>query len=190
MQHVGTQTLETPRLTLRRFTRQDAPAMYSGWAADPEVTRYVSWPAHKDIGVTAALLELWEEAYRLDSEYNWCIVLGGSPIGSVGLVDVDGKLRKAYLGYVLARPYWGRGIATEAAAAVLDYSFFKAGFHRIAAIHNPDNLASGAVMRKLGMQREGRIRGAFMDNQGRYIDVEQYAILSREWKERRHAFIG
>lgn len=187
MRHVGTQMLETPRLTLRRFTRQDAPAMYSTWASDPEATRFMSWQAHKDIGVTMALLELWEEAYRQDCEYNWCIALGKRPAGSIGLVDVNSQRRYAYLGYIVARPYWGQGIATEAARAVLDFCFQRVGFHRIAAVHHPDNPASGAVMRKLGMKREGRVREAYMDNQGKYIDVEQYAILHREWKEGGHA---
>ena len=189
MQHMGTQKLETPRLILRRFTREDAPAMYGAWASDPEATRFVSWPAHRDVGVTRALLEQWEEAYLQDSEYNWCIVLrdGDSPIGSIGLVNVNGELRRAEMGYIVARSHWGQGIAAEAAAAVLDYCFGRAGFHRIAAVHHPDNPASGAVMRKLGMRREGLIREAHMDNQGRYIDVEQYAILNREWKERQHA---
>ena len=49
MKHCGTQTLETERLILRRFTVRDADAMYTNWAADPEVTRYLTWPAHAGV---------------------------------------------------------------------------------------------------------------------------------------------
>ncbi len=183
LSHQGTKTLETPRLILRRFTIGDAQAMFEGWATDPDVTRFVSWSAHQSISVTRELLTAWEEAYQNDREYNWCIVLRetGTPIGSVGLVRVDDALASADFGYVLAKPYWRRGLAPEAAAAVLDYCFREIGFHRMAAVHHPDNGASGAVMRKLGMQHEGLIREAHMDNQGKYINVEQYAILKREW---------
>ena len=184
LSHRGTQRLETPRLILRRFTPDDAQAMYTGWASDSEVTRFVSWPPHRDAAATRRLIELWVEEYERLDEYNWCIVLRqtGAPIGSVGLVRINEAAAAADFGYVLARPCWRRGLATEAAAAVLEYCFAGIGFHRMAAVHHPDNGASGAVMRKLGMQREGRIREAYRDNQGRYIDVEQYAILRREWK--------
>ena len=184
LSHQGTKTLETPRLVLRRFTVEDAQAMFEGWASDREVTRFVSWPPHQDLSVTRGLLALWAGEYERPDEYNWCIVLRQTavPIGSVGLVRIDEASAGAEFGYVLARPYWRRGLATEAAAAVLEYCFTEIGFHRMAAVHHPDNGASGAVMRKLGMQREGCIREAYRDNQGKYIDVEQYAVLKREWK--------
>ena len=52
MKRCGTQRLETDRLVLRRFERADADAMYRNWASDPEVTKYLTWPAHENIGVT------------------------------------------------------------------------------------------------------------------------------------------
>ena len=105
----------------------------------------------------------------------------GQPIGSAGLPDVNSQLEYASLGYVLARPYWRRGLAAEAAAAIVEYSFHVVGFHRLAAVHVVENKASGAVMRKLGMQYEGRVREAYRNGQGQYVDTEQYAILRREW---------
>ena len=175
--------IETPRLVLRRFTPADAPAMFNGWANDPEVTRYLTWPPHRDLSVTRELLLQWEKSYENPETYNWCIELRetGQPIGSAGLPDVDSRLESASLGYVLARPYWRRGLMTEAAAAIVEYGFHAVGFHRLYAVHVVENKASGAVMRRLGMQYEGRLREAYRNGQGRFVDTEQYAILRREW---------
>ena len=180
----GTVELVTPRLLLRRFTPEDAQNMFDTWASDEDVARYVTWPAHRDVSATHALLTLWERAYEQPNEYNWCIVVRKTnrPIGSLGVMDIDDRLRKGALGYVIAQPCWGNGFTTEAAAAVLELMFSEVGLHRVEAIHDPRNPASGAVMRKLGMQREGLVRHAHMDNCGRFIDVEQYSILKPEWK--------
>lgn len=57
MNHLGTKTLETERLILRRFTRNDAQDMFNNWAGDDEVTKYLTWPTHKDTGVSKAYIE-------------------------------------------------------------------------------------------------------------------------------------
>jgi len=55
MRHAGTQTVKTPRLTLRRIEPDDAEMMFRNWASDDEVTRYLTWPTHKDISVSKAV---------------------------------------------------------------------------------------------------------------------------------------
>lgn len=57
--HQGTQTLHTPRLILDRFSPEDARAMYDGWASDPQVTRFLTWPPHTSPELTRQLLESW-----------------------------------------------------------------------------------------------------------------------------------
>ena len=74
MRHLGTITLETPRLLLRRFTPVDAQAMYENWAADPEVTKFLTWPAHESPAVIAAVLKDWVDSYRQPDFYQWAIV--------------------------------------------------------------------------------------------------------------------
>ena len=89
MKHCGTQTLETKRLILRRFTVRDADAMYTNWASDPEVTRYLTWPAHAGVETSRAVLADWTAAYAQESCYQWAIVLkdrADEPIGSIGAV--------------------------------------------------------------------------------------------------------
>ena len=57
MKHCGTQIIETGRLILRPFAMEDAPAMYRNWASDPEVTKYLTWPAHANAELTGMLLK-------------------------------------------------------------------------------------------------------------------------------------
>ena len=91
--------------------------------------------------------------------------------------------RKHELGeisYALGIDFRGRGYATEAAGAIMDYAFNTLDLHRIQAKTNSDNLASFRVMERLGMKREGQIREAtFRD--GQWLDVLVYGILAKEW---------
>ena len=73
MKKIGTKRLETGRLILRRFTVEDAEAMYRNWASDPEVTRYLTWPCHASAEATAALLETWVEKYQDGGYFQWAI---------------------------------------------------------------------------------------------------------------------
>ena len=73
MNKIGTKTIETPRLLLRRFTIDDAEDMYHNWASDPEVTRYLTWPTHADVETTRALLEDWVAKYADGAWFNWAI---------------------------------------------------------------------------------------------------------------------
>ena len=75
MKHLGTQTLETERLILRRFTPEDAEAMFRNWASDSEVTKYLTWPAHASVDVSRDVLNSWIENYAKPDYYNWTIVL-------------------------------------------------------------------------------------------------------------------
>ena len=61
MRHTGTQTIATERLTLRRFTIEEAENMYYNWASDPEVTKYLTWQPHKSVEETTEILQQWEE---------------------------------------------------------------------------------------------------------------------------------
>ena len=74
MTHKGTCTLETKQLLLRRFTGNDAEAMFRNWANDPEVTKYLTWSPHGDIVETRRILKNWTESYEKSDFYCWAIV--------------------------------------------------------------------------------------------------------------------
>ena len=181
LQHKGTRQLETPRLILRRFTMDDARAVYDNWASDPEVTEYLTWPAHESPNITELVLNSWVEGYAQENFYQWAIVLKGSdvPIGSISVVSLNDEVGTAHIGYCIGRPWWHRGFTTEALQAVIDYLFDEVGVQRIEARHDANNPHSGGVMKKCGMKYEGTLRRSDVNNQG-ICDACWYAILDDE----------
>lgn len=181
MKHLGTRTITTERLILRRFTLEDAQAMYHNWASDPDVTRYLTWPAHGSVEITQMVLCDWIADYEKDDFYQWAIELRelGQPIDTISVVSHNDKAQLVHIGYALGRRWWRRGIMTEALQAVMDYLFDEVGVNRIESRHDPRNPNSGKVMRKCGMQYEGTLRQSDWNNQG-ICDASWYALLAEE----------
>lgn len=182
MRHCGTQRLETERLVLRRFVIEDAEAMFENWASDPEVTKYLTWPAHTSTDTSRAVLEDWISFYPRENYYQWAIVLkenGSEPIGSISAVYLNDDISMAHIGYCLGRAWWHRGIMSEALKAVMDFFFDQVGAERIESRHDPRNPHSGMVMKKCGMKYEGTMRSSDRNNQG-ICDACWYARLKSE----------
>lgn len=182
LHHRGTVPLETDRLRLRRFTADDAEAMFHNWASDPEVARYLAWPAHPSVETSVAVLDEWVDNYAKTDHYNWAIELKdyGQPIGSIGAVRVDDALQALEVGYCIGREWWGRGIVTEALDRLLEFFFDEVGAVRISALHLVGNPASGRVMQKSGMSYEGCQRQRARNNQGKLVDAKIYAIVASD----------
>ena len=178
MNKTGTQQLETHRLILRRYRPEDAEDMFSNWASDPEVTKFLTWPTHTNVDVTRYVLNDWISHYDDGGFFNWAIELKetGSVIGNIAAVKVFEEAEAAEIGYCMGRAFWGRGIMPEALRAVMDYLFDTVGLNRIEAHHDVNNPKSGRVMEKAGMKREGVRRGGGKNNQG-ICDVAGYALL-------------
>ena len=178
MNKIGTQTIETERLILRRFTVEDAEDMYNNWASDPVVTEFLTWPPHASVEVTRSLLTDWVAKYEDGGYFNWAIELkeNGQVIGNISVVHLKESVDGADMGYCMSHSYWGRGIMPEALKAVMDYLFDKAGLNRIAACHDADNPKSGRVMDKAGMKVEGVFRSAGRNTRG-ICDEVWHAML-------------
>ena len=178
MNKTGTQTIETHRLILRRLRAEDAEDMFINWASDPEVTRFLTWPAHTSVDVTRSLLSDWIPRYEDSGYFSWAIELKetGSVVGNISVVRLEEAIGEAEIGYCLGRAYWGRGIMPEALRAVIDYLFDTAGVNRIMAGHDVNNPKSGRVMEKAGMKPEGIRRGGGINNQG-ICDVACWSLL-------------
>lgn len=177
MRRLGTQTMTTDRLTLRRFCEADASAMYANWASDPQVTQYVSWKTHESAEATAALLREWEKSYDSPAVYNWAVELDGTLIGSVGVVRADERNGWCEIGYCLGRAWWGQGLTTEAVKSVMAYLFFAVGFHRVFGVHAVPNAASGRVLAKCGMKYEGTLRRHLYVAGRGYADADIYGLV-------------
>lgn len=182
MKHCGTRILETDRLILRRYTADDAAAMYKNWASDSEVTKYLMWPPHPDEETSRKVTEDWIKKYSDKKFYHWAIVLkenGDEPIGDISVINMNEETSAVHIGYCIGRNWWNRGITSEALKAVMDFLFDEAGVNRIESRHDPRNPNSGKVMKKCGMKYEGTLRSADWNNQG-ICDACYYALLKSE----------
>lgn len=182
MNHQGTVRLETERLILRRFTLSDAGAMFANWASDPQVTKYLTWPAHASVEVSRRVLAEWVGSYDDPAYYQWAIVpkeSGDMPIGSMAAVHMNEEIALVHIGYCIGRKWWRRGFTSEALKAVMDFFFDQVNANRVEARHDPRNPNSGKVMQKCGMRFEGTLRSADKNNQG-LCDASYYALLKSE----------
>lgn len=173
MKHTGTVELETERLILRRYTREDAAAMYRNWASDGEVTKFLTWPTHPNPEITQMVIDDWISHYDQENYYHWAIIVkenGAEPIGDIAVVQLMDFIEGAEIGYCISRNWWHQAVTSEALGAVMDYLFDVVGMNRVQACHDVNNPNSGGVMKKCGMKFEGMLRQAGKNNQG-IVDV-------------------
>ena len=174
--------LVTPRLRLRPFSLADAPDVQrlAGTWAVAATTLTIPHP-YPD-GAAAAWIGTHEAACASGRGVAYAVTDadGGALLGAVSLALTPAHAG-AELGYWIAEPAWGRGYATEAATALCAYAFASLSVHRIQARHFTGNPASGRVMQKLGMHREGILRAAVRKD-GRFHDLALYAVLAPEWR--------
>ena len=160
MNHKGTVTLKTERLTLRKFVDEDVEAAYRNWTSDEAVTKFLRWPAHKDISVTEMVIKDWIKNYENSNYYQWAIVLDeiGEPIGTIGVVEQNDFLNIVHIGYCIGSKWWHQGITSEALTKLIPFLFDEVSANRIEAQHDPNNPHSGNVMKKCGLKYEGTLR--------------------------------
>jgi ribosomal-protein-alanine N-acetyltransferase len=156
--------LETPRLALREMTPGDLDFV-AEMLAHPEVTRYYS----KRYSRADAEQWLQRQIRRYVSHgYGLWLVeekATGSPVGQVGLVpQIVGGVEEPEIGYLIHHPYWRRGLATESALAVRDYTFGVLGRDHVIALIRPENVPSQGVARKLGMTPGPRMMHVGMEH--------------------------
>jgi RimJ/RimL family protein N-acetyltransferase len=154
----GRLVVETARLTLRRWQTRDQDALARMYA-DPQVMRYIGNGQVRSRTETRAAIERMEQHWTEHGFGLWAAVLkdSGELIGRIGLATptfLPEVLPATEVGFLVGRPHWGRGLATEGARASLAYAFDRLGLDRVIGIYFPENVSSGRVMEKLGMRRE------------------------------------
>jgi RimJ/RimL family protein N-acetyltransferase len=173
--------ITTPRLLLRQLAVADAPALLA-YRADPTVARYQLWQPRTEADAVAWIGALADTA--VDTPGTWfqmAIVLreSGALIGDLGLHFPAEEPREAEFGITLAPPAQGKGYAAEALRAVLRYLATDLRKHRVTARVDPRNARSIALLERVGMRREGRLRETALVR-GEWVDDYLYAILDRE----------
>ena len=144
-------TLHTERLTLRPFELEDAQAMFDGWASDPEVTKYLTWPTHQSVETTRWVLGEWLPLYEKAEYLNFAIESKetGQLIGNIAVVGYLEDRTLPVIGYSLSRAHWNKGYMTEACRRVLAY-LFEQGFERVRIDADVRNGGSLKVIEKCG----------------------------------------
>ncbi|MEW6057489.1 MAG: GNAT family N-acetyltransferase [Bdellovibrionota bacterium] len=142
------------QLTLRPLRSSDLKTFLT-WASDPEVTRSLMWDHYTSEDEASRFLK------NVAEKHPWfmAICLDGTPVGAITLDQKTGSgICRAELGYVVAKKFWGKGLATAASKIALDRGFADLGVERIEALVDPDNEASIKVLENSGMVREGVLR--------------------------------
>jgi RimJ/RimL family protein N-acetyltransferase len=168
----GAQVLETERLVLRELTPADVDALATMYA-DPSVRRFfpegtltyeetkeeLEWfidvhYARYGFGLWATVLKDNGALIGRCGLLPWTIVPSASGVVALEPSNVDpppaGNL-EVEVAYLLAQPYWGKGLATEASRAVVTYAFDRLQLDRLICLFDPENAASANVARKIGM---------------------------------------
>lgn len=146
---MNTPTLETERLILRKFTKNDLKALYEIYS-DEEVNTFLPWFHLKTMENAKIFYEKqFASEYDKENAYNYAVCLkeDNSPIGYVN-VSTDDSFD---FGYGLRKEFWHQGIITEAGRAVIE-QLKKDGIPYVTATHDVNNPRSGDVMRRLGMK--------------------------------------
>lgn len=190
--HTGTVTLTSDRLILRKIESSDCEAIHNALAADPAIIDGIGWDENPTMESTKRNLEKIIEKYdRTESPaYYWLIVeaKSGDVAGMIFLDSYAQPRRTAEVDYCIVHPHRGKGYAPEALRLVIDHLFDAVGFHRVEAVYNLYNNASGRVLEKAGMRFEGILRGRALriGEDGYPEDLKLCAILATDRRNRRN----
>ncbi len=178
-------SLETERLILRGLRDEDLPE-FLNYLNDPEVAKYQTWESYSE---AKAIDVINEQKQILPGMPGRPFTFGtelkstGAFIGHVVLTIQEKDHKQAEIGFTFARAHHRQGYGKEAATRVLRFAFEELSLHRVFAITDCENLASVALLSRLGMRREGH----YIENiwfKGKWGDEYQYAMLQSEWASR------
>ena len=168
----------TDRLLLRKLTLNDAEAMFSNWANDPEVTKYMTWSPHENIEVTKMILDMWVKEYSDVNTHRFGIVLKESNelIGAIDVVEYRDNI--PVIGYCLSRKYWNHGYMSEACKAFIDF-LFSIGHKQIFIEAHVDNIGSNRVIEKCGFEYIDTVNMPHSASKPEIVAVNRYRLIRK-----------
>jgi ribosomal-protein-alanine N-acetyltransferase len=180
----GAPMIETQGLILRKIEMNDANRMFEYIFSDHRVMDNLIKGPHQSITETINRLTEITNQYVSEKFCYWGIVVKetGELIGTIDLFNINEDTENCEVGYNIGFNWWNKGYGTEALHAVVEFAFRIMDIHKISATHNIDNPASGKIMLKVGMKREGIIRHMIRKN-NQYKDCGIYGILQQEYFE-------
>jgi ribosomal-protein-alanine N-acetyltransferase len=173
--------LRTLHLSLRKLRMEDVDD-YFAFASDPRVTKYLRWGPHGAPDETVDYLRDVLSRYERGADSPWGIELVQEHrlIGVIHLMDVHPVHLKAEVGVVLNVQYWGKGYASEALRAVLNFCITELGLQRVQGMAVAGNSSACRMMERCGMKYEGLLRNYALQK-GQWVDFEAYVILHDEF---------
>ena len=183
MKFIGTKTLETERLILRKIKIEDAYIAYQNWCNSDIVDKYVLWKKHDNVEVTLDKYSKWIEEYEDLKTFRWIVELKDNH-DLIGTIDVSKRFinyGSCEIGYCYSDKYWNKGYGTEALLAVIKFLFEECDADLINAEFMENNPASGRVMEKVGMKYEGTLRSRVIDKNNIRNDLLNYSITKEEY---------
>ena len=180
--HVGTCTIETERLILRKFEYTDDEAMLKYWVADEKIQSLYSEPVYSTKAEVKELLDKYISSYKREDYYRWAVIdkATGECIGQIAYFLVDNKNNFAEIEYCIGSNFQCKGYATEATKAVIAYGFDKINLHKVQICTKTINAPSKRVIEKCGFVYEGTLRDYFYMN-GEYIGRLYFSMLKNEF---------
>jgi ribosomal-protein-alanine N-acetyltransferase len=180
----GAPMIETQRLILRKMEMNDANRMFDYIFSDHRVMDNLIKGPHKSISETINRVTEITNQYVSEKFCYWGIEVKESRelIGTIDLYNINEDTENCEVGYDIGFNWWNQGYGTEALHAVVEFAFRFMNIHKISATHGIDNPASGKIMLKVGMKREGIIRHMIKKN-NQYKDCGIYGILQQEYLE-------
>ena len=187
MKHLGTVTLETERLILRKCKESDYKDSYKYCCSDPELCRLQGFEVHKNDEVTRRSFKEKEERYKVDNTfYEWAIINKETNqfMGEIALVHFNEKDDSIELGYNLGKAFRGKGYMKEALTEILRFAFENLNLNQVYALILNDNQNSQKVALSNNLEYSKTIEN-FKDNvyEG---SIDKYEITKDKWLEINH----
>lgn len=150
------ESFATERLRIRKPRLEDAPLIFTAYAQDPEVTRYLTFRPHRHLSDAKEAVGRFLEAWRSGKSYCWLIFRRDDDklVGAIAAREDQG----INLGYLVARPYWRSGFMSEALGAIVEWVFTQPDIFRVWAVCDVDNEPSARLLERNGFHQEGILR--------------------------------
>ncbi|MCI2144842.1 MAG: GNAT family N-acetyltransferase [Bacteroidales bacterium] len=174
--------LETERLILRHIVASDAPDIFE-YAREPEVGSAAGWKPHVNIGETRSIMD--DIFIGKENVFGIVPKASGKVAGSIGLIPDPHRSNPSVLmlGYALSKSWWGKGLMTEAAKAIVSNAFRELPIDTISCTCYSTNSRSRRVILKCGFEYEGCLRRGERRYDGTVFDLECYSMFKRQAAE-------
>jgi|688.fasta_scaffold94158_2 RimJ/RimL family protein N-acetyltransferase len=180
------QDILTDRLYLRRLHADDSATMFA-YRCNPGVLRYQSWKPQSILEIQDFIADMSLREFNTAGWYQVAIEAPGHGlIGDCGIHFLENDSLTAEIGITISPTFQSMGYASEALLSVFDFLFVQLGKHRIFASVDPRNLASIALMKRLGLRQEAHfVQSLWFEDE--WVDDLIFAMLETEWRSKRNA---